>query len=242
MTRPHSNTAPRRQTLGALLRDAREQVRLTQGQLGQRLALANGNFIGMVERDERTPSDALLRQWCAILEVDERVALQAKLSAAGRGAAANLLNPPDARRPTLRALLNAVFASDEEVLRTLSATATSPFEDHLAFMVIGDAILPALSTAPDDAPLHALAGAPTDLDAWEQLGAALLVRVRSLPKLRFDPRTGGVGQLGPQGRIEPLRPSPGAATPRSLRDVLLDAGAAAPLVDYVLSTLPRGRE
>jgi len=49
-------------TLSEVLRTRRKDRKLTLNEMGKRLDLANGNFIGMVERGERLPSDTKLLQ------------------------------------------------------------------------------------------------------------------------------------------------------------------------------------
>ena len=59
-------------TLGSVLKQRRKQLGLTLARVGTALELANGNFVGMVERGERTPSDGKLLRLAEVLELDGR--------------------------------------------------------------------------------------------------------------------------------------------------------------------------
>ncbi len=92
-------------TLGELLKRRRKERRLTLSDVGAALGLANGNFIGMVERGERMPSDDRLLQVADVLELDGRELLAMKYAATHGAAAEVLLAPPEPELPRLRKLL-----------------------------------------------------------------------------------------------------------------------------------------
>ena len=102
-------------TLGELLKQRRKERRLTLVQVGADLGLVNGNFIGMVERGERMPSDERLLQMAEILELDGRVLLGMKYAATHGAAAEMLLAPPEPLHPRLRRLLLATCSNAEEM-------------------------------------------------------------------------------------------------------------------------------
>lgn len=92
-------------SLGDLLKTRRKERRLTLSDVGAALGLANGNFIGMVERGERMPSDDRLLQVADVLELDGRELLAMKYAATHGAAAEVLLAPPEPELPRLRKLL-----------------------------------------------------------------------------------------------------------------------------------------
>ncbi|MCP4871285.1 MAG: helix-turn-helix transcriptional regulator [Proteobacteria bacterium] len=92
-------------SLGDLLKKRRKERRLTLSDVGAALGLANGNFIGMVERGERMPSDDRLLQVADVLELDGRELLAMKYAATHGAAAEVLLAPPEPELPRMRKLL-----------------------------------------------------------------------------------------------------------------------------------------
>jgi len=102
-------------TLGQLLKERRKERALTLNQVGAALGLANGNFIGMVERGERMPSDDRLLQMAEILELDGRDLLGMKYAATHGAAASVLLAPPEPQLPRLRKLLLATCENAAEM-------------------------------------------------------------------------------------------------------------------------------
>jgi transcriptional regulator with XRE-family HTH domain len=95
----------RRNRLGSQLKSARKERRLTLADVGAALGLANGNFIGMVERGERMPSDERLLQLADILELDGRELMALKYAATRQEAAEVLLAPPEPELPRMRKLM-----------------------------------------------------------------------------------------------------------------------------------------
>lgn len=95
----------RKKPLGAILKERRKALGLTLAQVGAALNLANGNFVGMVERGERMPSDPKLLQVADVLQLNGRELLSLKYESAPRSAVPALLKPPPAELPRLRRLL-----------------------------------------------------------------------------------------------------------------------------------------
>jgi transcriptional regulator with XRE-family HTH domain len=83
-----------RPDLAAILKARRKEMGLTLGDLGSALGLANGNFFGMVERNERMPSDERLLLLAKLLGLDGREVLAMKYQQARGTAAEVLLAPP----------------------------------------------------------------------------------------------------------------------------------------------------
>jgi len=91
--------------LAFLLKTRRKELELTLGDIGASLGLANGNFVGMVERGERLPSDDRLLQLAEVLELDGREMLGLKYQEARSTAAKVLFAPPAPEHPRLRRFL-----------------------------------------------------------------------------------------------------------------------------------------
>ena len=105
----------RRPTLGEVLKQRRKERRMTLVQVGSALGLVNGNFIGMVERGERMPSDDRLLEVARVLELDGRSLLAMKYAATHGAAAEVLLAPPEPLHPRMRRLLLATCANADEM-------------------------------------------------------------------------------------------------------------------------------
>jgi transcriptional regulator with XRE-family HTH domain len=105
----------RRPTLGEVLKERRKERRMTLVQVGADLGLVNGNFIGMVERGERMPSDERLLQMADVLDLDGRGLLAMKYAATHGAAAEVLLAPPEPQHPRTRRLLLATCSNAEEM-------------------------------------------------------------------------------------------------------------------------------
>ncbi len=104
----------KRPTLGSVLKAKRQELRLTLNQVGAALGLANGNFIGMVERGERMPGDDRLLELAKVLQLDGRELMTLKFRGSRGGTAARiLLEPPRAELPRLRRLLLATCAEPD---------------------------------------------------------------------------------------------------------------------------------
>ena len=94
-----------RTALGDLLRRRRKEAGLTLAEVGEALGLANGNFVGMVERGERLPSDDALPDWSRVLGLPLRDLLALKYEASPSSRVGALLAPPPPEHPRLRRLL-----------------------------------------------------------------------------------------------------------------------------------------
>ena len=110
----------RKVTLGTVLKDARKSLGLTLAQVGAALDLANGNFVGMVERGERMPSDPKLVQLAKVLELDGRRLLALKYESSRGSAVPAMLKPPAAELPRLRRLFLDTCVGRAEMERELS--------------------------------------------------------------------------------------------------------------------------
>jgi transcriptional regulator with XRE-family HTH domain len=95
----------RTKKLGVVLKERRKALGLTLAQVGAALDLANGNFVGMVERGERMPSDLKLLQVAKVLELNGRRLLALKYESTRGSGVPSLLKPPDPELPRLRRLL-----------------------------------------------------------------------------------------------------------------------------------------
>lgn len=93
------------QKLSHALKAARKSLHMTLADVGAGLGLANGNFVGMVERGERTPSDEKLLEFARLLDLDPRELLALKYKGSHPAAFDVLLQPSRPRHPRLRRLL-----------------------------------------------------------------------------------------------------------------------------------------
>lgn len=230
-------TAP---SLGRTLRDARQSRGWSQAELGGRLSLTNGNFVGMVERDERTPSDELLAEWADALGLPLRPLLSQKLSSAGRGAAAAALRLPEARFPRLRAWICGLFDGDRGVVDAVRLEADGVLEQHLRAAVLRHDVIPHLRSVPGAPPaLRRLAAEGTlDAESWEAEGAALLLLTgtRAL-QLRFVPLHGSIEVLE-RDQWTPLSPvKSGADAAPSLAAALASYGLDERQREFVETTV-----
>lgn len=131
---------PRPGSLAALVRGARLDAGMTLAEVGERLDLANGNFIGMVERGERVPSDEKLIALADALDLSSRELIRLKYANQPRSAVRHLMQPPPPRYPYLRRrLLELCSNRDEleaEIIRgefgTLEALLIHHIYDHVA--------------------------------------------------------------------------------------------------------------
>ncbi len=104
-------------TLSEILRTRRKEKKLTLNQMGKLLDLANGNFIGMVERGERLPSDAKLLDMASVLDLDGRKLLALKYKEIPDSAVHQLFSAPDPLHPVTRRLLLTTCGNREEMAR-----------------------------------------------------------------------------------------------------------------------------
>jgi len=96
---------PATPSLGERLKIQRGLLRMTLAQVGERVGLANGNFVGMVERGERTPSDELMLRLADVLDLPGKELLTLKYAASPRSEVRRLLAPEEPTYPRLRRLL-----------------------------------------------------------------------------------------------------------------------------------------
>jgi transcriptional regulator with XRE-family HTH domain len=131
--------------LGAVLKQRRKELRLTLAQVGAALGLANGNFIGMVERGERAPSDERLLELAKVLRLDGRELLATKFrDARGAVVARVLLEPPPAELPRLRRLLLATCDNKAEMRPEFERGERTAIERIVFQTVLDYALLPLL--------------------------------------------------------------------------------------------------
>jgi transcriptional regulator with XRE-family HTH domain len=104
-------------TLREVLRVRRLEKKYTLNEMGKRLNLANGNFIGMVERGERLPSDAKLLQLAEVLELDGKEMLALKYKEIPDSAVHQLFSAPSPLHPTTRRMLLATCLDREGMER-----------------------------------------------------------------------------------------------------------------------------
>lgn len=132
--------------LASILRARRKEMGLTLGDLGAALGLANGNFFGMVERNERMPSDERLLLLANLLGLNGRELLALKYQQARGTAAKVLLAPPLPQLPRLRRLLLGVCENKEEMAAEFSLGERSALERVVLQALLEYVFLPALSS------------------------------------------------------------------------------------------------
>lgn len=134
-----------RQTLAEALRRQRQDKKLTLNELGKKLQLANGNFIGMVERGERMPSDARLLELAEALEMDGKELLALKYQEIPDSAVHHLFSPPAPMHPTIRRMLLETCIDRDEMERELGFGEKTALErivfGYLLDFVLLDAVL-----------------------------------------------------------------------------------------------------
>ena len=128
------------QTLAEILRRQRQHKKLTLNELGKRLHLANGNFIGMVERGERMPSDGRLLELAEALELDGKELLALKYQEIPDSAVHHLFSPPAPLHPTIRRMLLETCHNRDEMERELGLGEKTALE-HIVFGYLMDFVL-----------------------------------------------------------------------------------------------------
>lgn len=123
--------------LGQAIRTARQELGLSQEQVGAALDLANGNFVGMVERGLREPEDHRLPAWAALLGLDADTLMELKYTGRPGAPLARVLEPAP-RHPVLR---KAILATelDHELRRSVLREAWGPLE-RLLWAAIAEAM------------------------------------------------------------------------------------------------------
>jgi len=134
--------------LSRALKEARKSLRLTLSDVGAALGLANGNFVGMVERGERSPSDEKLLALAQVLKLDGRSLLAMKYKA-GHPAAFNLLlQPPKPLYPRLRRLMLSTCENPAAMTEEFEQAACGLVENLVFRALLDHIILPALHADP----------------------------------------------------------------------------------------------
>lgn len=161
--------------LGQRVKDRRRELGLTLAQVGDRLGLANGNFIGMVERGERLPSDGKLLELAGVLELDERALLTLKYAASPGSAVGDLLAPPPPELPRLRRFLLGTCSNPRSMTRELERGERTAIERVIWQGLLEYVVLPEL-----ERDRHAPRRLRDRIDRWTR-------RRRSDPTLAVDP-------------------------------------------------------
>ncbi len=128
--------------LGALLKTRRLDLGQTLAEVGKELGLANGNFIGMVERGERMPSDARLLAMAKILDLDGRDLLAQKYEESHAAAAQVLLRPREPELPRMRKLLLDLCANRGDMTEEFSRGERTAIERLVFRALIEYVVLP----------------------------------------------------------------------------------------------------
>ena len=138
-------SADTNKTLSATLKAARKASKMTLSDVGAGLGLANGNFVGMVERGERTPSDEKLLDLARLLSLDPRDLLAMKYQGSHPAAFDVLLTPARPLYPRLRRLLLSSCENRDTMTPEFESSEHGLME-HLVFRTLLDHILlPALA-------------------------------------------------------------------------------------------------
>lgn len=127
MTPPRSGTSKRR--LSTVLRERRHEKGLTLSDVGAELGLANGNFVGMVERGERVPSDTKLLEWARVLELDDRELLELKYREQPDSAVVALFGAARPDLPYVREFLLATCLNRDEMQQEFGRAGRTPIEE-----------------------------------------------------------------------------------------------------------------
>ncbi len=132
-------------TLSEVLRTRRQEKKLTLNEMGKRLNLANGNFIGMVERGERLPSDTKLLELADVLELDGKELLALKYREIPDSAVHQLFSAPKPLHPSTRRMLLATCQNREVMQREFGISEKSTLErivfGYLLDFVLLDAVV-----------------------------------------------------------------------------------------------------
>jgi len=119
---------------------------LTLGDLGAALGLANGNFFGMVERNERMPSDERLLLLANLLGLNGRELLALKYQQARGAAAKVLLAPPPPQFPRLRRLLLGLCENKDEMATEFALGERTALERVVLQALLEYVFLPSLGS------------------------------------------------------------------------------------------------
>lgn len=161
--------------LGIRVKERRHELGLTLAQVGDRLGLANGNFIGMVERGERLPSDARVLALASVLELDGRNLLTLKYEARPSSAVSGLLAPPPPELPRLRRFLLGTCANARAMATELERGERTAIERVIWQGLLEYVVLPEL-----ERDRHAPKRLRDRIASWKR-------RLRADPLLAVDP-------------------------------------------------------
>ena len=139
---PPKNSGP---ALAEILKTRRKELGLTLGDIGAALGLANGNFVGMVERSERMPADERLIQLAEILQLNVRELLSLKYQQARGSAAEVLLGPPSPQLPRLRRLLLGTCENRDEMAAEFALGERTAIERVVLLALLEYVFLPGLT-------------------------------------------------------------------------------------------------
>lgn len=132
-------------TLSEVLRTRRKDRKLTLNEMGKRLNLANGNFIGMVERGERLPSDTKLLEMAEVLDLDSRELLELKYREIPDSAVHQLFSSPKPLHPQIRRTLLETCLERETMEREFNRSDETALErivfGYLVDFVLLDAVI-----------------------------------------------------------------------------------------------------
>ena len=132
-------------TLSEVLRTRRKDRKLTLNEMGKRLNLANGNFIGMVERGERLPSDTKLLEMAEVLDLDSRDLLELKYREIPDSAVHQLFSAPKPLHPQIRRTLLETCLERDSMEREFNRSDETALErivfGYLVDFVLLDAVI-----------------------------------------------------------------------------------------------------
>jgi len=129
-------------SLGARVREARLLHGLTLSQVGDQLGLANGNFVGMVERGERNPSDDTVMALASVLGLPSRELLTLKYAGNSRTRIGSLLKPPEPRYGRLRRFMLGTCQSPSSIAAEFSLGPYTTTERLLWQILLEQLVLP----------------------------------------------------------------------------------------------------
>ncbi len=228
--------AERSSPLGRRLKAQRRLLGLTLADVGQRLGLANGNFVGMVERGERAPSDDRLLVLADVLGLPSRDLLALKYEGDARSQVGQLLAPVPATLPRLRRFMLGTCATEANLRTEFERGARTTLERLVWRGLLHHVVLPSLdadSLAPRRLQDHVAAWqrrlrrdpeAPLDDGFFEQHADLFVPWARTrfrewgldleTTTLRIEHRPGDT-TLVSFGPVTPAAAAPSAGDPRS---------------------------
>ena len=143
-----SDSAATPHPVGQTIKARRKELHLTLAQVGAALGLANGNFIGMVERGERMPSDERLLALAQALDLDGRSLVAMKYRSSDRSAVDMLLAPPTPELPRMRRYLLGLCTNPTEVAQEFERAALGVIERIVFQVLLSHCIVPTVQQDP----------------------------------------------------------------------------------------------